>query len=173
MAEAGVEVGAHVGDLYLDALLDIGAGIHTTKEKLDKILEQEANYQRQGPVQLQLRGNSAGAATGNIGFGMGGPKRGRLWEIRRLTIGVVAGTALIFISSVAAAIDVVGMTLADTVDEAPSLPNNSFYSSGQIILRYPQELKIVILTPTANTQYTAGGSGWDLPDRALLGPVDR
>jgi hypothetical protein len=99
---------------------------------------------------------------------------GRKWEIRRLIVGgatfssVVGGTAEFYVVAAPALIEGVGRNLADMVDQAsgntPALPAVAFYSPGQIVLRYPQELKVVIVSPTASTQYNCGGAAIDLPD---------
>lgn len=171
MAEGAIGVGLDIGEASLGALFDIKASLDGMEKELHGLLDAEVAYQQLGPVQLQLRGSGVSGSSGNLAFGVGGPKYGRLWEIRRLIIGgltyatTVAGSVQIFVSSVSGAETARGLNLADLVDQAASLPSKAFYSTGQIVLRHPQELHIVIVSPTATTQYIVGGSGFDIPDR--------
>ena len=77
---------------------------------------------------------------------------------------VVGGRADIIIAA-NAPLNTPPRALSDVVDVAKSLPSVAFYSSGQLVLRNPQQLYVVIATPTATTQYAVGGGGFDVPDR--------
>ena len=169
MAEADISAGLSVGDLSLHALAGIKASIDGMTARLDKVLAAQDDYQRHGPVQLSMRAAQVSNAAGDaIVFDLGGPSYGRLWEVRRLVIGgatwssVVGGTALVTISSTSSA----DPALTDVMDQAGSLPSPAFYSSGQAVLRNPQRLIVVILSPTASTTYSTAGAGFDVPDEA-------
>lgn len=176
------ELDLSLGEQTLRLLAEISGGMQSTHKVLQHLLALEQRYQIEGPTNVQLRGASGGAATGNLVIGLGGPSQGRKWEIRRLIIGgstfgsTVAGTAEVYVSAVPGAVVGAGRNLADMVDQAsgatPSLPSVAFYGAGQIVLRYPQELKIVIVSPTASTPYEAGGAAIDLPDMPAHAIVD-
>jgi hypothetical protein len=171
-----------LGDFLAELMLKITTGFEDQKTLLQKLLKLEQQYQTEGPLFRPLRAGATSAATGNLTLGLGGPSQGRRWEIRHLVVGgatwgsTVAGTAEFYVSSVPSVVDAVGRNLADLVDQAsgstPPLPANAFYSSGQIVLRFPQELKCVIVGPTATTQYNLGGSAIETPDAAVRAQTD-
>ena len=87
--------------------------------------------------------------------------------MRRLTIGgvlwtsTVAGSALVVVGPS----QTVTPPLPDVNDSVAALPNNGFYSTGQLLVRHPDHLRIVILNPTASTQYSVGGTVTEMPDK--------
>lgn len=178
MAEGAIGAGLSIGEASVGTLVDLKLSIDGMCDQVKRLHERyealEKRYQFAGPVQLQLRTSVVSPGSGNAAFGLGGPKVGRLWEIRRLLIGgalwssTVAGTAEIYVTSAPASQALNSRNLADMVDQAsgttPPLPSKAFYSSGQLILRFPQELHIVLVSPTASTQYVASGAGYDMPD---------
>jgi hypothetical protein len=178
MTELGVGAAVDIGDAQLSALVEIKASLDGMTSSLKKLLAAEYAYEQHGPTFHPLRNGGVSPATGNFAFGLDGPAYGRRWEIRNLVIGglyfssTVSGTALALRTSVAS----VGLllsqiNLADVVDQASTLPDVAFYSSGQFVLRAPEKLVIVIIGPTASTPYVAGGSYIDVPDQPLRGVV--
>ena len=169
MAEAAIGAGINIGEASFGALLDIKASVDTLGDLTRELLRQQEAYEEYGPVQLALRAAGVSAASGVLIMNLGGPSYGRLWEVRRLIIGgatwgaTVAGRGDIVVA--ANTPNATNRSLPDIVDVAASLPSVAFYSSGQIVLRNPQQLYVVIVNPTATTQYAVGGGGFDVPDR--------
>ena len=156
-----------LGGFTLKALFDIGATLDGIHAQLRKTHDLEEAYQF-GGIQVKLQGvASSDSGSHTIEIGLGGPTYGRLWQVRVLVVGgplwtqTVAGTALVVVSSARN----LTPALTDIVDEAGSLPSVSQYSTGQIIVRHPNHLRVVILTPTGSTQYAVGGWATDLPDK--------
>ena len=170
MAEAAIGAGVNIGEASFGALLDIKASIDTLGDLTRELLRQQEAYEEYGPVQLSLRAAGVSPAAKDLVLNLGGPSYGRLWEVRRLVVGganwaaVVGGRADIIIAA-NAPLNTPPRALSDVVDVAKSLPSVAFYSSGQLVLRNPQQLYVVIATPTATTQYAVGGGGFDVPDR--------
>lgn len=158
----GVELGA----FSLKTLVGIAASLDGIQQQLSRLRRYEEAYQF-GAVEIALRGagqSSSGGAT--LAIDLGGPSYGRLWQIRRVAIGgalwtsTVAGSALIVVSPN----QVTAPPMSDVADQAATLPNVGFYSTGQLIVRHPNHLFVVILTPTVSTVYGVGGAATDLPD---------
>ena len=157
----------------LTAKLELLADLQSTlAQKIDRLAELQAAYQQDGPIQLRLRGNGTSNSAGDsFTIDLGGPATMRLWEIRGVVVGgltwsnAVGGTAELYIGSNVST----ARPLSEIVDQAsgstPSLPSVSTYSSGQVVLRNPEHLYLVIVSPTASTQYLAGARGFDVPDR--------
>ncbi len=176
MAEADISAGLSLGELHLRALAGIQASLDDMSERMARAHAAEVDYQLHGPVQVSMRRAQVSDAAGDtLLLDLGGPSWGRLWEVRRIVVGgatwssVVGGTAQILTSSTADATP----ALTDVVDDAAALPSRAFYSSGQVVLRNPQRLVIVVLAPTATTTYAAGAAGFDVPDEArrLVGTI--
>ena len=168
--QAEVEGGAEVGGFSLDAIVGLKASLDGLTTELRKRRAIEAAYQG-GAVEVPLRQAAVSASTGNLVMSLGGPSYGRLWEVKHLTVGgalwtsTVAGQALIVVSPAS------GQTapaLSDVADEAGTLPNVAYYSTRQLVVRHPNHLYVVILSPTATTQYSVGGQATDFPDKRLL-----
>ena len=165
-----------LGDFLAELMLKITNGFEDQKTLLQKLLKLEQQYQNQGPLFRPLRASGTSAASGDLILGLGGPSIGRRWEIRRLVVGgakfssTVGGTAAFYQSAVPGLTIDAGRNLADMVDQAsgatPALPAVAFYSAGQIVLHYPEELKCIIVSPTATTQYNVGGMAVETPDIA-------
>ena len=171
--DAGAAV--ELGPLSIGALAELGATLDGIHQTLRQMRDTEERYQF-GAVKVQLRGGGNSDSAGDsLEIGLGGPAYGRLWQINSLTIGgnlwtsTVLGSALVVVG----ATKTVTPPLTDVVDEAGSLPNVSQYSTGQIIVRHPSHLRIVILSPSTSTSYVAGGAATDLPDARERINVDR
>ena len=167
---AEVEAEVDLGPLVLESIVGLKASFDTVAKELKKAREVEDAYQR-GAVSVPLRQSAVSNAAGStIVMDMGGPQYGRLWEVRRITVGgalwtsTVAGQGLLIVTSSSGQVT---PALYDIADQSPSLPNVALYSSRQLVVRHPNHLFLVILTPTATTQYAAGGEATDLPDRRV------
>lgn len=176
MAEAAIGAGLSIGEASVGALIDLKLSVDGLCDHISKLrqfyLDKEKEYEFRGPTQLQIIGNGTSDAAGdNFTIDLGGPAFGRRWELRQLVVGgatwstVVAGTAELYTgSSVGAA----SRSLASLSDRAAALPSNAFYGGGQVTLRHPERLFVVIVSPTAATQYTCNGAGFDMPDAPAL-----
>lgn len=168
MAEAEGGIHLQLGDAVLEAGAGIVAKLDEVHQSVRDIYRLEEAYQQLGPVQLRLRaGGTSDASGSDFVVDLGGPGHGRVWEVRSLVIGgvtwksVVAGSAEVYIAPAPSS----SPPLGDLVDQVSSLPVRVFYSSGQVRLRFPERLYVVISSPTASTTYIAGGAGLELPDR--------
>lgn len=171
MADLDLGASLSVGEQSVQLLAGIKASMDGMTARLDKVLAAQEDYQRHGPVRISLRrvgtANSSGSA---FALDLGGPTYGRLWEVRRLVVGgatwgtTAAGTAQVVVLPTSPE-TTTDPAMTDVVDEAASLPSRAFYSSGQLVVRSPQRLWVVILSPTASQSYAAGGEGFDVPDR--------
>ena len=162
-AGAGIELGGS----SLSALFRIAGTLDGIHAQLRKLHDVEEAYQF-GGVQVRLQGVATSDSNSDtIEIGLGGPTYGRLWQLRSLVVGgplwttTVAGTALVTVNSARS----LTPALTDIVDEAGSLPTLSQYSTGQVIVRHPNHIRVIILTPTASQQYAVGGWATDLPDK--------
>jgi len=165
--EAEVGGGIELGEFSLKALAGIQGTFDGVLQHLEKIARYEEAYQF-GPVEVALRGASQSNANGaTLVLDMGGPSYERMWQVRRLVVGgsqwtsTVAGSALVVVSPN----QVTTPPLSDIADQASALPLLAFYSTGQLIVRHPNHLFVVILTPTISTNYGVGGAATDLPDK--------
>ena len=165
---AEADAGINLGGFSLETLVGIRAGLEPLAATIDRIAKIDEAYQF-GSVEVPLRSSQASDSNSDtIVMCLGGPTYGRIWQLRRLVVGgalytsSVNGTALVVVS---AATPSTTPPLADVVDEAASLPLPSTYSTGQIIIRHPNRLWVVILSPTASTQYSVGGGATDMPDK--------
>jgi hypothetical protein len=167
--EADVVGGVELGPFSLRALAGIGASLDAMSKKLDRLRRLEEEYQF-GAIEVNLREAGVSAASGSLILGLRGPAYGRMWEVKRLTVGgalwtsTVGGTAIVAVSPAAGQLT---PALTDVADQAASLPSVAYYSTRQLTVRHPNHLFVVILSPTASTQYSVGGQATDLPDKRL------
>jgi hypothetical protein len=165
----GAEVDAEVdlGPLVFELMGGLKASLDTLNKRLRNIARVEEAYEF-GATQQPIRGVSNSPASGSFSFGLGGPTYGRMWEVKRLVVGgvqwgtSVAGQAVFFVSPVGGQAT---PSLADVVDQAATLPDVAYYSTRQLVLRHPNRLHVLILSPTASTTYVVGGEATDLPDK--------
>jgi hypothetical protein len=167
--ETEVAGGVELGPFSLKALAGIAAGIDTMNKRLHNIAKREESYQF-GAVEVMLRGSCVSATTGNLIMCLDGPSYGRLWEVKRLTVGgalwtsTVGGQAIVVLSPASGQVT---PATSDVADQAASLPSVAYYSTRQLTVRHPNRLYVVILSPTASTQYAVGGQATDLPDKRV------
>ena len=171
--DAEVDAELDLGPMFLEVLGGVRAGIETLNKRLRNIAKIEEAYQF-GAVEVMIRKAATSAASGSLIVGCGGPAYGRLWEVKRLTVGgqlwttSVNGTAIVAMGSTPDGQAALTPPLSDIVDNASSLPSIAFYSTRQITVRHPNHLFVVILSPSATTQYVVGGQATDYPDKRLL-----
>ena len=166
---AGAEVDLRLGNL----LVEVGAGIAKMNGFLAS-LQKEWEYQRKGPIQVNMDASATTAATFvPLWLDLGGPAYGRAWEVRQLLISsnyisqAVAGTVEILISPTAMpGLEPPAAWLQDfnNLTTTPAIPMREFYSSGQFRVRHPNHVFVVIIGGAASTAYQATGDALDLPD---------
>ena len=66
--------------------LDLGTKMEKLVSAFHEWLRVEQEYQRSGPVPVQLRGNVTCPSSGSAFMDLGGPANGRLWIVRRLIV---------------------------------------------------------------------------------------
>ncbi|MDE1881986.1 MAG: hypothetical protein KGI89_15740 [Euryarchaeota archaeon] len=164
-----VAAGAELGPFSLKTLVGLAASVDSMATELKRLRQIEEAYQF-GPLEVPVRASATADAAGDtIVLDLGGPSFERKWQVRRISVGglqwttTAAGKALIVVQSSKNATP----ATADVADYAASLPLPAFYSTGQLIVRNPNRLYVVILGPTANQAYVAGGSVEDLPDKRV------
>ncbi|MHB1475314.1 MAG: hypothetical protein ACYCV4_17165 [Dermatophilaceae bacterium] len=165
----GAEIGGGVelGSTSLGVIAAVGAKFDGLAAQVRKLLAEQDAYEF-GAVEVALRGAATSTASGStLVIDLGGPTHGRLWQVRRLVVGgaqwgsVVAGTALVVVGGSAS----ITPPTSDVADYSAAIPNVAFYSTGQLVVRNPSRLYMVVLTPTASATYAVGGAATDMPDR--------
>ncbi len=172
---AEVEAGLSVGEMSLRALIELNTGVDDMRAILGQLLERERFYQQKGPTFVSLQASGAADAGGDtLVLDLGGPSYGHQFEVRQLIIGgatwatAALGNAVMVISSASpggsggGGVDV---SLAGVQDPAASLPAVAFYSAGQFVVKHPNRVYAVILSPTASQLYVAAGDAYNIPDR--------
>ena len=163
------EVGGAVelGPLSLNAIAGLGASFDGMATELKKWRNLEKAYQF-GSVEVALRGSGVVDSNGDtLIIDLGGPTYGRLWQLRRIIIGgvtwdtMVGGAALVVQSANQPSVE---PPLPDIADSVASLPSNGFYSTGQVIIRHPNHLFVLITGPDETVNYSVGGQATDMPD---------
>lgn len=166
---AGVDAEVDLGPLVFELMGGIKASLDSLTKAIKRTRDIEDAYQF-GAVEVMLRSAAVSGSSGSLILGLGGPPYGRLWEVKRLTVGgalwtsTVAGQAIVVVSPASGQLT---PTLADVADQAGSLPSVAYYSTRQLVVRHPNHLYVVILTPTATTQYAVGGTATNFPDKRL------
>ena len=165
--EADAGLGLELGGFSLKTLVGIQAGIDSLAKELNHIRRIQDAYQF-GAKDVPFQGTVTSDASGDTCvIDLGGPTNERMWQVRRISVGgslytsTVAGKALVVVSGSRNT----NPPTSDVADVASSLPLTAFYSTGHLIVRHPNRLFLVILTPTASTQYVAGGVATEMPDR--------
>ncbi len=140
----------------------LGAGIDDVRDRIGGI-ERAMRRPPFQPFAYRINKSAVAGATGDLVIGIGSPKSGQFWDLRQLTIGgaqwgvSVAGYGLLVASSTkptAGASTPIGWVL----DEAQTLPLPAGYSEGQMRIYPPEAFYVVIVGPTANTEYDIGAN---------------
>jgi hypothetical protein len=170
MSEAGLGAHFELGPVSLAAM----AGLTSATQQLAKAqsdwIEQEKEYQRLGPVFVQmLASGTVDASSDPLILDLGGPASGRVYEVRQLVVGgllwstTVAGVGLVLVQPNSPPPNVVP-GLGGAEDCASSLPSVAFYSSGQFRVMHPNHIYVVIIGGTASTTYQVAGDAFDVPN---------
>ena len=170
MSEAGLGAHFELGPVSLAAM----AGLTSATQQLAKAqsdwIEQEKEYQRLGPVFVQmLVSGTVDSSSDPLIMDLGGPAAGRVYEVRQLIVGgllwstTVAGTGQILVQPNSPPPNVVP-PLGTVQDVASSLPNVAFYSSAQFRVQHPNHIFVVIVGGTASTTYQVIGDAYDVPN---------
>ena len=171
---ADVEAGISVGQYSLNALLELTSETKSLHDTIKQLLKMQIDYQQRGPTFVNLNSSATADAAGDtIVMDLGGPSYGHTFEVRQLIVGgatwgtTALGSAVFMISSSSPGNSVGGgvdTSLAGIQDEAASFPSVAFYSAGQFVIRHPNHLYAVILTPTASQLYQVAGDAFNIPD---------
>ena len=159
----------------LDLLAGIALKLDTVASRFQKLIDREWNYEKQGPISVQM--GSAGTSAASfvpLWLDLGGPAYGRVWEVRQLLV------ASNYVSqAVTGMIEVVLSPTALPGQEPPAawcqdfstataaIPGYTYYSAGQFRVRHPNHIWVVIIGGAASTLYQATGDALDTPDRPL------
>src|ERR1700761_5669355 len=127
---------------------DLSLSLGKYADKIDNYLQHRARLELNTPVNYPLAGSGTFPATGNLVIGLGGPDKGRLWEVTNLVVGgtdlnvTAAGTAGVYVSSVNPGQGSGGITQA--ADYASGLPRVAFYGTRQLVVQANEYLWVVI-----------------------------
>ncbi len=170
--------------MSLDTEIDLGSSIAGLCAKLDVwIGSAEARMREEArkakkplptPVFGRVSSNTVLAAGGQaiLTFPLSGPDQGHFWYVRNVVIGglnpgiAAGGTADIYVC----AMNVLGsggltaLGLGDWRDRFLTLPLSKFYGSGEMGLRFNEEIGIVVTGATNGQQYVAAVSFQDFEE---------
>jgi hypothetical protein len=168
--EAGAGGGLELGPISLKALADLQVGLDSVAGQLAAVQQRELDYQKYGPIFIQMIGAGTVDASGDpLYMDLGGPNQGRAWEVRQIVIGgmtwatVVGGNASILVQPNSPS-PLAPAGIGSTQDHATALPSVAFYSAGQFRVKHPSHVFIAVLSGTASTAYQAIGDAYDVPD---------
>lgn len=111
------------------------------------------------PVGATVVAGDSYPASGVLVLDLGGPAQGRVWDLRRLVIGgltvatAAAGSGDVYVSAAGKSAQPSG--LAEWVANAASLPLAGTWGAGEISLRFPERLYVVISSGTSGQEYLA------------------
>jgi hypothetical protein len=174
----------------LDTEIDVGSSIAGLCAKIDvwigsaeKHMEalKKASQKNNNPAPVLVRTVATGIvpAAGPLilGFPLKGPDQGHFWMVRTIAIGglavgvVAAGTADVFVSASdirsLQTTGLAGLGLGDWRDHEAALPSLSFYGSGELALRFNEEIYVVITGGTVGQQYVAALGAIDYREAAI------
>ena len=171
--------------------IDLGATLHAAIEGLTgatkqlhaanaKLLERLDTAPRD--VLLQFSGSSSAAATAPFALNPladnAGPQQGEVWILRMLRVGGVtptttaAGRCDVFQQAVNPTAAGLSLGLGTWIDQATSLPAVAPYSSRYVVLRWPDNLWLVISNGTNSQQYVANAQFEVYKDGGYPGEVN-
>lgn len=145
--------------------LEIGASLKILTDAEADRARRAQEEERLIPVDAQI--HSGTEIEAGAGFGLvncGGPAMGRAWVLRRLAIALLtpmqaaAGTAYWFAS---ASEEVSLLQTTGWFAQMAALPSVAFFTSRQVVLRYPQKVICYIDGPTAGDTYIIAGYALD------------
>ena len=152
----GHTVGA--GETILDQVLALIPRIQSTNDKLAAMAadaERRASFIPMDHTVVQT--GIVPTPTANLVLGLGKPEQGRVWQVRRATIGgvfastAVAGTYYLFRQGTPP----VDLNMANLVDFETQCPNVSFYGTHQFIVQANERVWGVLNGGTAGQQIMA------------------
>ena len=169
--------------LFLQAFASLETSVQSLAKAFSAWKNEEAFYQY-GAVDVTLTGAGiTNSSKDDLVFGMEGPPEGYMWELRALSIGAnspatgsLTGVAYFFRGATRpigspAATGGSQLTMINSVDSPPSIPNWAFYSARQIVLHAPDRLWCVIVGGNASTQFVVNGLAIESPDRRRMQAV--
>ena len=186
MSDLDVGVGGHLdlGPVSLEAIINLQGGIASLAKIFKQWKDEEAIYQY-GTVDITLTGAGiTNSSKDDLVFGLEGPPEGYMWEVRQLSVGAnspatgsLTGTAYFFRGAMRPtgspfATGGSQLTMINSIDSPPSIPNWSFYSARQIVLHAPDRLWCVIVGGNASTQFVVNGLALESPDRRRRSVVE-
>lgn len=145
------------------AILDLLGRTNDLLTRQGKLVQRAIDREMAQPVYSNRAEQGVAAAGADLVIGIGGPTQGMIWELRTLTVGgltwatAAAGTSLL-VRAASRPNNAAAVGLAAVLDEAASLPLPAGYGTGQIVVRNPEKLYVIIQGGTAGQQYVAGYS---------------
>jgi len=147
-------------DTEADTELDLGTVIAGLSRHIDDFGTMLAESTIR-PRQIRLSANGVADAAGNALIVFDTCPQGSEWGLFQFVVGGVTwetaavGSAIVFIASSPPTNPDLGIPLFNVLDEAPSMPNVSFYLEHQIFCRPAEALCVKIVGGTATQQYAA------------------
>jgi hypothetical protein len=153
-------------------LFAVKASVDGLTDYMRKVKKQEDAY-RKGVITYQLTGSGITGAspTADLVIDLGGPMTQRQWEVRALAVSYVnpetatqTGKAYCFYCPSAPTAG--ALSAGSGYFNGPlNLPAPEFYSTGQVVIRHPNKLWVVIVGGAATTQYVVNGSAQESADQ--------
>lgn len=149
-------------DISLAARLDVLDGMTRMLGDRMTALQRAMEAPPMQPFSFSNAQTGVVSGSNDLVLDMGGPTQGYVQDLRTLTIGgltyatVAAGTALVVVSAITP-LNAAAIGLAAVVDQAASLPLPAGYSRGQIRIKYPERLFVIVVGGTGSQAYVATG----------------
>lgn len=165
------------GGVSVRAWADLTATLGSLRDEMAARRARDARL-AETPVDWPIQAFGVGVTNVPLALDLGGPQQGRVRLVRRLTVGGLlptdtpAGTAYAFVVAVnpvdPSTLALRAGSLGSLVDIASgSLPQVSFYSNRQVVVRHQERLWIVITSATNNQPYQAQGLVVDYQEAAF------
>lgn len=157
----------------LSASLD---GVAEAQRNQNQLLKRIQEALTHTPIDVPIAKSGVIAAGSPLIFSCGHPSRGRLWEVRRLTVGGTnkAGKAYFYVTSVtpATTFTKTAITAVHLVDLSSTWPNKAFYGTRQLVVKPEEHLWCVVTTGTTAKTVSVGGMALDYEFAAYRNDVE-
>lgn len=149
--------------LSVEASFKLSASLDANTREMARVREALAEQAAiLTPVWMPINAADTSASSGNLTLDLGGPPQGYVWELRSCSVAgtlpttAVNGSAYLYRSN--AGKSQVPTSSMEWLDLKTTLPAWGFYGAGDLYIRYPENLYVVIVTPSASTLYIAGAT---------------
>lgn len=116
------------------------------------------------PIDAPIQGSGTADASGDVVFDCGGPAQGRVWVLRRLAVGLsdptaaASGAAYFYASN---SMLTQQLSTSQWFDVASTLPLVGWYTSRQVVIKFPHHIICRIKAGTSGDIYAVSGLAQD------------